>query len=284
MKEVTVKEITVKEVVVGDVAIGGGRPLALIAGPCVIESEAVVMETAESLVEATGRLGIPLVFKSSYAKANRSSAAYYAGPGLREGLRVLRKVRDLGVPVLSDVHALQEVDEAAEVLDVLQLPAHLSMQTELTLALARTGKPVNVKKGQFLAPEDVASVVSKIESTGNRNILLTERGVSFGYHDLVADMRSLAIMRRTGYPVVFDATHVVRLYGRPSSDASGGMPEFIEPLARAAVAAGCEAVFIETHPRVSEALCDAASMLPLDRLEPLLESLKAIDGVVRPLP
>lgn len=271
-----------KEVAVGDVAIGGGRRLVLIAGPCVIENEAVVMETMERLVAVTGRLQVPLVFKSSYLKANRSSVDYYTGPGLEEGLRILGKVREMGVPVLSDVHSLQEVDAAAEVLDMLQLPAHLSMQTELTLALARTGKPVNVKKGQFLAPEDMAAVVSKIESTGNKGILLTERGVSFGYHDLVADMRSLAIMRRIGYPVVFDATHVVRLYGRPSSDASGGTPEFIEPLARAAVATGCDAVFIETHPRVSEALCDAASMLPLDRLEPLLERLKAIDAAVRP--
>ena len=204
------------------------------------------------------------------------------GRGLQEGLRILRKVRDLGVPVLSDVHSLQEVDAAAEVLDVLQLPAHLSMQTELTLALARTGKPVNVKKGQFLAPRDMASIVAKIESAGNRNILLTERGASFGYHDLVADMRSLVVLRQTGYPAVFDATHVVRLYGRPSSDTSGGTPEFIAPLARAAVATGCDAVFIETHPRVSDALCDAASMLPLDRLEPLLERVKAIDEVVRP--
>ncbi len=271
-----------KEILVGDAAIGGGRRLALIAGPCVIESEAVVMETAERLMVVAGRLEMPLVFKSSYAKANRSSVDYYAGPGLQEGLRVLQKVRDLGVPVLSDVHSLQEVDAAAEVLNMLQLPAHLSMQTELTLALARTGKPINVKKGQFLAPGDMASVVSKIESTGNRHILLTDRGVSFGYHDLVADMRSLPIMRRIGYPVVFDATHVVRLYGRPSSEPSGGTPEFIEPLARAAVATGCDAVFIETHPRVSEALCDAASMLPLDRLEPLLERLQAIDEVVRP--
>ena len=271
-----------KEIHVGGAAIGGGRRLALIAGPCVIESEAVVMETAERLMAIAGRLDMPLVFKSSYAKANRSSVDYYAGPGLQDGLRVLQKVRDLGVPVLSDVHSLQEVDAAAEVLDILQLPAHLSMQTELTLALARTGKPVNVKKGQFLAPGDMAAVVSKIESTGNRHILLTDRGVSFGYHDLVADMRSLPIMRRIGYPVVFDATHVVRLYGRPSSEPSGGTPEFIEPLARAAVATGCDAVFIETHPRVSEALCDAASMLPLDRLEPLLERLQAIDEVVRP--
>ena len=271
-----------KEVAVGNVVIGSGRRLALIAGPCVIENEAVVMETAERLADVTSRLGVPLVFKSSYAKANRSSVDYYTGPGLEEGLRILRKVRELGMPVLSDVHTLEEVDAAASSLDMLQLPAHLSMQTELTLALARTGKPINVKKGQFLAPEDMEAVVSKIESAGNDRILLTERGVSFGYHDLVADMRSLAIMGRIGYPVVFDATHVVRLYGRPSSDASGGTPEFIAPLARAAVATGCDAVFIETHPRVSEALCDAASMLPLDSLEPLLERLMAIDEVVRP--
>jgi len=271
-----------KEVAVGNVVIGSGRRLALIAGPCVIENEAVVMETAERLADVTSRLGVPLVFKSSYAKANRSSVDYYTGPGLEEGLRILRKVRELGMPVLSDVHTLEEVDAAASSLDMLQLPAHLSMQTELTLALARTGKPVNVKKGQFLAPEDMEAVVSKIESAGNDRILLTERGVSFGYHDLVADMRSLAIMGRIGYPVVFDATHVVRLYGRPSSDASGGTPEFIAPLARAAVATGCDAVFIETHPRVSEALCDAASMLPLDSLEPLLERLMAIDEIVRP--
>lgn len=270
-----------KSVAVGDVVIGGGRQLTLIAGPCVIESESVVLKAAEELVAITERLDIPFVFKSSYAKANRSSVNFYTGPGLEEGLRVLQKVRDMGVPVLSDVHSIQEVDAAAMSLDVLQLPAHLSMQTDLTLALARSGKPINIKKGQFLAPQDIEAVVAKIESAGNEQILLTERGVSFGYHDLVADMRSLVIMQRTGYPVIFDSTHVVRLYGRPSGDTSGGMPEFIEPLARAAVATGCDAVFIETHPCVSEALCDAASMLPLDRMEPLLEKLKAIDEVMR---
>ncbi len=271
-----------KEITVSDIMIGGSNKLVLIAGPCVIESEAMVLETVDNLMMITDRLKIPFIFKSSYTKANRSSADYYKGPGLREGLRILQKVRDLGVPVLSDVHNLDEVDAATDALDIVQIPAHLSMQTELTLALGRTGKPINVKKGQFLAPEDMTSVVSKIESTGNKNILLTERGVSFGYHDLVADMRSLKIMRETGYPVIFDATHVVRLYGRPSSEVGGGMPEFIEPLARGAVAVGCDAIFIETHPRVSEALCDAASMLPLERVEPLLESLKAIDKIVRP--
>lgn len=269
------------EVKVGDIRIGGGHPLVLIAGPCVIESESLVMETAERLTAIAARSGLPLIFKSSYTKANRSSADHFAGPGLDEGLRILQRVRAAGVPVLSDVHAVQEVGAAAEGLDALQLPAHLSMQTPLTLALARTGKPVNVKKGQFLAPSDMQAVVSKIETAGNRRILLTERGVSFGYHDLVADMRALPIMRRLGYPVVFDATHVVRIYGRPSSDPHGGTPEFIAPLARAAVAAGCDAVFIETHPRVGEALCDAASMLPLDRLEPLLAQLIELNEIVR---
>ena len=270
-----------KTVRIGDLTVGAGCPLVLIAGPCVIEGEAVVLETMERLQDITSRLDIPFVFKSSYAKGNRSSVDYYSGPGLAEGLRILQKVREQGIPVLSDVHALSEVDDAAEVLDVLQLPAHLSMQTDLTVALARIGKPINVKKGQFLAPGDIQAIVNKIESAGSQQILLTERGVCFGYHDLVADMRSLPEMRKTGYPVIFDATHVVRLYGRPSSEAQGGTPEFIAPLARAAVATGCDAVFIETHPRVSEARCDAASMLPLDQLEPLLEQLIEISQVVR---
>ena len=266
---------------VGNIHIGVGHPLALIAGPCVIENEEVVMETADRLMGIAGRLKIPLIYKSSYFKANRSSASFYTGPGQKEGLRILQGVRAMGIPVLSDVHATAEVDAAAEGLDVLQLPAHLSMQTELTLALAHTGKPINVKKGQFLAPTDMQAIVDKMESIGHRQILLTERGTSFGHHDLVTDYRSLPIMRKTGYPVVFDATHVVRLYGRPSNDASGGTPEFIYPLSRAGVAAGCDAVFIETHPNVGEALCDAASMLPLELLEPLLEQLIDISEVVR---
>lgn len=266
---------------VGNTLIGPGQPLVLIAGPCVIESESLIKETAERLHEITKRVGMPLIFKSSYTKANRSSINYFSGPGLEEGLRILQIVRQMGIPVLSDVHALNEVIAAAIGLDVLQLPAHLSMQSELTVALADSGKPVNVKKGQFLAPGDMEAIVRKMESVGQRNILLTERGTCFGYHDLVADLRSLPVMRRTGYPVVFDATHVVRLYGRPSSDSAGGTPEFIPVLARAAVAAGCDAIFIETHPCVSEALCDAASMLPLDQLEPLLNQLTDIGQVVR---
>ena len=266
---------------VGNTLIGPGQPLVLIAGPCVIESESLIKETAERLHEITKRVGMPLIFKSSYTKANRSSINYFSGPGLEEGLRILQIVRQMGIPVLSDVHALNEVIAAAIGLDVLQLPAHLSMQSELTVALADSGKPVNVKKGQFLAPGDMEAIVRKMESVGQRNILLTERGTCFGYHDLVADLRSLPVMRRTGYPVVFDATHVVRLYGRPSSDSAGGTPAFIPVLARAAVAAGCDAIFIETHPCVSEALCDAASMLPLDQLEPLLNQLTDIGQVVR---
>ncbi len=269
------------EVKIGNIHIGAGQPLALIAGPCVIESEEVVMKTAGHLMDIADRLKIPLIYKSSYFKANRSSASFYTGPGQKEGLRILQGVRAMGIPVLSDVHTTAEVAAAALGLDALQLPAHLSMQTELTLALARTGKPVNVKKGQFLAPTDMQAIVDKMEGVGHRRILLTERGTSFGHHDLVTDYRSLHIMRKTGYPVVFDATHVVRLYGRPSSDPSGGTPEFIYPLARAGVAAGCDAVFIETHPNVGEALCDAASMLPLELLEPLLEQLIDISEVVR---
>lgn len=269
------------DVQVGRIRIGAGQPLVLIAGPCVIESERMTLDTADRLAEIAGRVGMPFIFKASYTKANRSSVEHFVGPGLRDGLRVLRLVRQRGIPVLSDVHATQEVAAAAEGLDMLQLPAHLSMQTEITLALGRTGKPVNVKKGQFLAPGDVQHIIAKIEHAGNHQLLLTERGTCFGYHDLVSDMRSLPIMRRLGYPVAFDATHVVRVSGRPSSDPRGGMPEFIQPLARAAVAAGCDVVFIETHPRVSEALCDAASMLPLDRLESLLVQLVEIDEVVR---
>jgi 2-dehydro-3-deoxyphosphooctonate aldolase (KDO 8-P synthase) len=267
---------------VGDITIEPGGPLALIAGPCVIESETLTVETALRIREIARNAGMPFIFKSSYTKANRSSVDHYTGPGLEKGLRILQKVRGQGIPVLSDVHSLSEAPAAAEGLDILQLPAHLCMQTELTLALAATGKPVNIKKGQFLSPEDVRAIVRKVESAGGRQMLLTERGVCFGYHDLVADMRALPVMRKTGYPVVFDATHVVRLYGRPSHDARGGTPEFIAPLARAAVATGCcDAVFIETHPDVSSALCDASSMLPLDQLEPLLHQLVALHEVIR---
>lgn len=267
---------------IGKVKIGGGAPLALIAGPCVMEDESVVLKTAEDIKKIADKLKIDLIFKSSYKKDNRSSAKSYQGPGLEAGLKLLEKVKkQFDVPVLSDVHYPEEVGPAAQVLDVIQIPAYLCMQTELTLKIAKTGKVVNVKKGQFLAPEDVGHIVKKIEETGNTNILLTERGTSFGYHNLVVDYKALPIMRSLGYPVVFDVTHTIRKYGKPSSDPKGGSPEFIEPLARAGVACGCDAIFIETHPRPCEAKCDAASMLELSKLERLLVSLIELDAVAR---
>lgn len=271
-----------EKIKVGEINIGGDNPLVLIAGPCVIESEAIVMETAERIKEIAGRVGMPFIFKASYLKENRSSVESFQGPGLREGLRILEKVKEaVGVPVLSDVHCREEAERAGGVLDVVQIPAYLCMQTQLTLAVARWAKVVNVKKGQFLAPQDMKHIVGKLESAGNTSILLTERGSCFGYHNLVTDMRSLPIMREMGYPVVFDVTHTIRIYGRPSSDPAGGQPEFVPFLARAAVATGCDAIFIETHPRVEEALCDAASMWPLDELEELLVQLKGIDSLVK---
>jgi 2-dehydro-3-deoxyphosphooctonate aldolase (KDO 8-P synthase) len=225
---------------------------------------------------------MPFIFKSSFTKDNRSSVEYYQGPGLEKGLAMLAEVKkQIGVPVLSDIHNPQQARPAAEVLDVIQIPAYMSMQTSLTLAAAETGKPVNVKKGQFLHPKDMEKVVKKIESTGNRSILLTERGTVFGYHNLVVDMRSFPIMRKFGYPVVFDITHSVRIYGVPSSSPEGGTPWFVPYLARAGVAAGCDAVFIETHPDCKNALCDASSMWPLQRLEELLEQILEIDRVAK---
>lgn len=267
---------------IGKLKIGGGAPLALIAGPCVLEDESVVLKTAGEIKKIADRLGMPFIFKASYKKDNRSSAKSYQGPGLNEGLKMLEKVKKtFDVPVLSDVHYPEEVGPAAEVLDVIQIPAYLCMQTELTLKVAMTGKVVNVKKGQFIAPEDVGHIVKKIEEAGNDRILLTERGTCFGYHNLVVDFKSLPIMRALGHPVVFDVTHTIRKYGKPSSDPAGGSPEFIEPLARAGVAAGCDAIFIETHPSPCDAKCDAASMLPLGRLERLLESLVEIDNTAK---
>jgi 2-dehydro-3-deoxyphosphooctonate aldolase (KDO 8-P synthase) len=271
-----------KQLNIGKVTIGGSAPLALIAGPCVMEDESVVLSTAEAIKKIADKLKIDLIFKSSYKKDNRSSAKSYQGPGLEAGLKLLETVKKrFDVPVLSDVHYPDEVAACAQVLDVIQIPAYLCMQTELTLKVAKTGKVVNVKKGQFLAPEDVGHIVKKIEETGNTNILLTERGTSFGYHNLVVDYKALPIMRSLGYPVVFDVTHTIRKYGKPSSDPKGGSPEFIEPLARAGVACGCDAIFIETHPKPCEAKCDAASMLELSKLERLVESLMELDAVTR---
>lgn len=266
-----------KTVAVGSVQIGGGRPLALIAGPCVIESERLVLETAEAIRRITEHVKVPFIFKSSYAKMNRMSRTSFSGPGIEDGLPILAKVRDeVGVPVLTDVHSPQDAARAAEVVDMLQIPAFLCRQTDLALAAGQTGKPVNVKKGQFLAPEDMGPISEKIASTGNTRILLTERGASFGYHNLVVDMRSLVILRRFGYPVVFDATHSVQLPAAGGSH-SGGDAEFIPPLVRAAVATGVDALFVETHPCVSEALCDAKSMLPLEQLEDLLRQVVALE-------
>jgi 2-dehydro-3-deoxyphosphooctonate aldolase (KDO 8-P synthase) len=275
------------EVVAGSVRFGGGHPLALIGGPCAIESEKHALETAERLAGLTAERGVPFVYKSSYDKANRSSGRGYRGPGLREGLRILKKVRDrVGVPVLSDVHDVAEVGPAAEVLDVLQIPAFLCRQTDLVVAAARTGRPVNVKKGQFLAPDDMRNVVDKILATGNRAVLLTERGTSFGYHNLVVDMRGLAIMRDLGFPVIFDATHSVQLPGG-AGDRSAGERRFVPALARAAVAVGIDALFMEMHEDPDRTLpdgrplSDGPNMLRIDDLPRLLDEVRAIHGTVR---
>jgi len=268
------------EVAVGSVRIGGGHPLALIAGPCVIEDEAHLLAVGGRLLEICGAAGVPLILKASFDKANRSSLRSYRGPGLAEGLRVLDCVKKkLGVPILSDVHESSQVPEAAEVLDVLQIPAFLCRQTDLLLAAGRTGKPVNVKKGQFLAPGDMANVVEKIRSTGNEQILLTERGTSFGYHNLVVDMRSLPIMRGLGVPVIFDGTHSVQLPGGAGT-ASSGQREFVAPLVRAAVAAGCDGLFLEVHPDPDRAPSDGPNMVSLEALPPLLKTLLRVREAV----
>jgi len=278
---------TTREVSVGPIRIGGGRPLALIGGPCAIEDEKHALMTAERLTKIAADKRVPFIYKSSYDKANRSSVNGYRGPGLVEGLRILKKVRDtLRVPVLSDIHQVSEVDPAAEVLDVLQIPAFLCRQTDLLLAAAATGKPVNVKKGQFVAPRDMKNVVDKLLSKGNEAILLTERGTSFGYHNLVVDMRGLADMRELGYPVIFDATHSVQLPGG-AGDRSGGERRYVPALARAAVAVGVDALFMEMHEdpdrtlRDGRPLSDGPNMLRIDDLPRLLDELLLIHGAVR---
>jgi 2-dehydro-3-deoxyphosphooctonate aldolase (KDO 8-P synthase) len=259
----------------------GDGTLFVIAGPDVLEDRGMVRDVAVHLRKVAERLGLPAIFKSSYLKANRSSGDAYAGPGLAAGLEILREVREeTGLPVLTDVHSIEEVEEAAEVADVLQVPAFLSRQTFLIRALARTGRVVNVKKGQFLAPEDMRLAADKITGEGNEKVLLTERGTTFGYHNLVVDMRSLARMRAIGFPIVFDATHSVQLPSAVGRE-SGGEREFVALLARAAVAAGVDGVFVETHPDPPRSLCDAASQWPLDRLEPLLETVLEIHAVRR---
>jgi 2-dehydro-3-deoxyphosphooctonate aldolase (KDO 8-P synthase) len=263
--------MTAKKVNVKDQVLGDGR-FGVIGGPCVIEDVSLAVEMAYLGRETCAALGLPYVYKSSYAKDNRTRHDTYQGPGIEKGLEVLARVREEAkVPVLSDVHSPGEVGPAADVLDALQLPAYLSKQTSLTIALGETGKPVNIKKGQFLTPEQIGIPIKKVESTGNRKIILTERGTAFGYGDLVFDPRSLLCIREFGYPVFFDVTHVVRIPGLTSDEPSGGLRGYIFPLARAAAALGCDGLFVEFHPNPEKGLCDAASMLPADRLRTLLE-------------
>lgn len=270
-----------KPVEVRGIRIGAGDGLVAIAGPCVIESEELCLRVANELTGISERTGVPVIFKASFLKDNRSSEQSFQGPGVDEGLRILENVRtETGLALLSDVHDLSDVEPAGEVLDVIQIPAYLCQQTRLLLAAAATGKPINVKKGQFMSPEDMENALGKIRRAGNDAILLTERGSCFGYRSLVVDMRSLPKMRKLGVPVVMDATHAVRIYGVRSDDPAGGEPEYIETLARAGVAAGADAVFLETHPEPTEALCDAMSMTRLDRLEGVLRGLKRIHDAV----
>ena len=266
----------VKKIQIGKLALGNDQPLVLIAGPDVIESQDSCLRHAEKIAKIAAQAGLPYLFKCSFDKANRTSVKSYRGPGLKKGLAILKKVRStFGIPVLSDVHCVEQVKPAAEVLDCLQVPAFLCRQTDLLLEVGRAGRPVNIKKGQFLAPWEIKPILEKLESTGNRQILVTERGTTFGYNLLVNDMRSLAILRSLGYPVVFDAGHSTQLPGGLGSS-SGGQAQFIPLLARAAVAAGCDALFIEVHENPAKALCDGPSSLPLKDLPRLLEEVTAI--------
>jgi 2-dehydro-3-deoxyphosphooctonate aldolase (KDO 8-P synthase) len=268
------------EISVGPVRLGG-KSLFLIAGPCVIESESHARMTAERIATIASDAGVPYVFKASYDKANRSSVHSFRGPGLKEGLRILSKIKaDLRLAILTDIHEAAHAAPAAEVVDILQIPAFLARQTDLLVAAGKTGRVINVKKPQFVSPGDMGNVVEKIASTGNTNIILTERGSSFGYQNLVVDFRGIPQMKKLGYPVVFDATHSVQLPGE-QGHASGGQPEFIEPLARAAVAAGVDGIFLETHDNPAKALSDGANALPLDQLAGLLSRLKQLSSLVR---
>ncbi|MDD5286453.1 MAG: 3-deoxy-8-phosphooctulonate synthase [Desulfuromonadaceae bacterium] len=270
-----------REIITGNVKIGANRPLVLIAGPCVIENEAATLRHAERLMAICNGLSIPLIFKASYDKANRTSIGAFRGPGLKTGLAILRKVKDsLSLPVLSDIHSIEQIAPAAEVLDVIQIPAFLCRQTDLLVAAAKSGRIINVKKGQFLAPWDMKNVAGKISASGNENIILTERGASFGYNNLVVDMRSFPVLRATGYPVVFDATHSVQLPGG-QGESSGGQREFVEYLSRAAVAAGIDGIFMEVHEDPDNALCDGPNSIPLGELPALLKILKSLDAVVK---
>ena len=270
-----------RKVIIGDVSIGGDNPLALIAGPCVIESEKQTMEAAENIKRISQDCGMPFIFKSSFDKANRSSINSYRGPGLETGLKILKKVKEeLSLPVLSDIHKEEEIEPAAEVLDVIQIPAFLCRQTDLLVRAAKTGMPVNVKKGQFMAPWDMKNVVEKFAESGSHNILLTERGFTFGYNNLVTDMRSLVLMREYGCPVVFDATHSLQLPGG-RGDSSGGQRHLVPSLMRGAVAVGCDALFMEVHPDPDQAPSDGPNMLKLESLPALLQQAIELDRLTR---
>jgi 2-dehydro-3-deoxyphosphooctonate aldolase (KDO 8-P synthase) len=271
----------VKPVRIGSFSVGGGYPLGVLLGPCVVESASQALDTAFAVREVAARCGVPVIFKASYDKANRTSIASFRGPGLDAGLRILADVRArTGLPLLTDIHEPAHAAAAAAVVDVLQIPAFLSRQTDLIVAAARTGKVVNVKKGQFLAPKDMQHVISKITGEGNESVLVTERGVSFGYNDLVVDMRALPMLRELGYPVVFDVTHSLQLPGA-GNGVTSGLAQYIEPLASAGVAAGIDLVFMEVHADPSQAKSDAANALRLEHLEPLILKLKRIDAAAR---
>jgi 2-dehydro-3-deoxyphosphooctonate aldolase (KDO 8-P synthase) len=270
-----------REISLGTLRLGGENPLFLIAGPCVIEGEAHARMMAEKIAKIAADAGVPYIFKASYDKANRSSVKAFRGPGPQEGLRILGKIKtELKLPILTDIHDASQAGPAAEVCDVLQIPAFLARQTDLLIAAGKTGRIINVKKGQFLSPWDMGSVAEKVASTGNTKIILTERGASFGYQNLVVDMRAFPVMQKTGYPVVYDVTHSVQLPGG-QGHASGGQPEFIEPLARAGVAAGVDGIFLETHDNPVAALSDGANALPLMQLPALLGKLKELGALVR---
>ena len=270
-----------RELQIKNVWLGGNRPFALIAGPCVIESEKTTLEAASRLKRITTDLDIPFIFKSSFDKANRSSVRSFRGPGIKEGLRILGKAgRDFDLPLLSDIHRFEEIAPAAEVLHVLQIPAFLCRQTDFIVAVAKTGRAVNIKKGQFVAPWDVRNIIEKATSAGNQNVIITERGSSFGYNNLVADMRSLPIMRGFGYPVVFDATHAVQLPGA-GGNASSGERQYVPHLARAAAAVGIDALFMEVHECPDKALCDGPNMVSIDELPALLKQVREIDRITK---
>ena len=272
---------TSHEISLGSLRLGAGNPLFVIAGPCVIESEAHAKKMAECVSRIAADAGVPYIFKASYDKANRSSVKAFRGPGLSEGLRILGKIKsELHVPILTDIHEASQAAPAAEVADILQIPAFLARQTDLLIAAAKTGRIINIKKAQFLSPWDMGNVAEKVASSGNRNIIVTERGASFGYNNLVVDMRTFPVLREFGYPVVYDVTHSVQLPGG-QGHASGGQPEFIETLARAGVAAGVDGVFLETHESPAAALSDGANALPLSELGQLLGRLKELSALVR---